>query len=1037
MMKNIIAGLFLVFYIVPGFCIDAFYMDNVAPRQAIENAIHDEYVVRVSGDAVQKAIETITQDIGERLELTQLYTSWMQDGSPLTFGALGNICDIAFKGNIDKCQRFASALLKNKALRLYSVCGADKGKTGGTERCVEDFFAKTKVDTTAGRTLASEYVRIKYNDASLECDKNVKINRTGSDYMRCVSQSANNVFYEFKFDSLADVHMDTNREDAIFGAICRLHGLEYDRTMLSGYDNPRCKTQDKNICAKVNETLKPFGFESKIGAQNWGPDYGAQMTSPDCVINALCTARNKKDLHSAFGLDPFEFQKSAVQVNRNEYLEDMLANYVQSKVGNITSFECNATHQCIYTDGKKSDVLGCKVNGKDVDFVFKDLSEWSRYRDNAGRQVIQCKIVGGEFTGQDCVYLTHEQCDKLAKQTIPGCPECTNVVWDTKHNICKLKTNEILNDIEKAEKVAMMAVGSAAAVATSVGIAYAAYKTGSVLMLVPTLLAGANAVGSVMELGATLKILGVTEDFARESQNCKTSACADNLVEKWLQRLSNLRSDLSEAEYTFVNKELARLIGLTSEQFGKKMFTNLVKRYTTDNTVKNDISSKKARKKMDEMLKSPDLLSANAKGFFDSESWEPEQIWRAVGVGLQIASTLGSVAYGFWANHQAYKAYDDETTQMLRDALTDGKNNLTPEERREIIKYLMEDGTPVKINDNIEIPGDIKLAAQVAKQDGTLTSITGETKYVDINDLDDYMREKYGSQVFVQYDKDMKAVYTANFGYYQDGADFVESALIQEGIPYSRQGNAIIILETDLEAIGVATVAPDDPMITKLVKVHKPSVDELHAQGITTEVALSDFFNESKKQRAEVSLIFGDSIDKVAVNDYAKKVKDDVINIIANNETLSALAVNYDNLSTDKKMDFINGLLSEYNAGKAVSCVDGYCELANLAPGVLGEHLSGSDKIYLSSKELANASLPDVLDVAFHENNHRLDAIGKGFLNNEQRRISSITGGLSGTNIDAYLSDFTEQVSYAISNQFQQKGFTEDLNKAIKRVQGF
>ena len=744
MIKNILAGSFLVFYVLPGFCIDAFYMDNVAPRQAIENAIHDDFMVRVTGEAVQKAIEIVTQDGAKRIELANLYDSWTQDGSPLSFGALDNICDIAFGDNKDQCQIFATALLKSKALRLYSVCNADKGKTVGTERCINDFFDKTKIDATAGRALASEYARVKYNDSSLECDKNVKINKTGSDYMRCVSQGTNNVFYEFKFDSLADVHIDENREDAIFGAICRLHGLEYARTMLSGYANPRCKTTDKDICAKINKSLTPFGFESKIGAKNWGADYGAQIASPECVINALCTARNVNDLKRAFGLDPLEFQKSSVQVNRNEYLEDMLANYVQSKVGNVTSLECNATHQCINVNGKKSDVLGCRVNGKDVDFVFKDLSEWSRYRDNAGRQVIQCKIVGGEFTGQDCVYLTHEQCDKLAKQTIPGCPECTNVVWDTKHNICKLRTNEILNDIEKAEKASMMAIGSAAAVATGVGVAYAAYQMGSTTMAIPVALALANAAGSVMELYATLKIWGVTEDFVRESQNCNSSSCADRLVETWLRRLSNLRKELTDAEYNFVNKELARLIGLTSAEFGKKMFTNLVKKYATDSTAKNDITSAKAQRKMDEMLNSPDLLSANSKDFFDSDSWEPEQVWRAVGVGLQIASTLGSIAYSFWESHKAYKAYDDETTALLRDALNDGKNNLSPEERREIMKYMLAEGKPIQGNGNIKLPeGPIKLGAVDVAYDDLSMYDTEQLKELS-GDVTDTM-EKYNT----------------------------------------------------------------------------------------------------------------------------------------------------------------------------------------------------------------------------------------------------------------------------------------------------
>ena len=78
----------------------------------------------------------------------------------------------------------------------YAVCDDDKGKTGGTERCIH-IFEDVEVQVAQAKNLAQEYAKVKYQD-DIECNLNV---RTGiiDDFVKCTSIKSN-TFYEFEFD---------------------------------------------------------------------------------------------------------------------------------------------------------------------------------------------------------------------------------------------------------------------------------------------------------------------------------------------------------------------------------------------------------------------------------------------------------------------------------------------------------------------------------------------------------------------------------------------------------------------------------------------------------------------------------------------------------------------------------------------------------------------------------------------------------------------------------------------------------------------
>ena len=58
-------------------------------------------------------------------------------------------------------------------------------------------------------------------------------------------------------------------------------------------------------------------------------------------------------------------------------------------------------------------LLTCTVGSKQVDFVFKDLTEGNQNRADTGMDAMQCITSGGTFKGESCRGPTPEECTKL------------------------------------------------------------------------------------------------------------------------------------------------------------------------------------------------------------------------------------------------------------------------------------------------------------------------------------------------------------------------------------------------------------------------------------------------------------------------------------------------------------------------------------------------------------------------------------------------------------------------------------------------
>ena len=112
--------------------------------------------------------------------------------------------DIATPEGKTKCDDFVKALVAESDYKYYEVCGKDKGKSGGTEHCIDNVFdgllSGIQVTMLQADGLCKEYAKVKYND-DIECSSQKRagtINKA-NDYVKCTSK-LNPTYYEFKFD---------------------------------------------------------------------------------------------------------------------------------------------------------------------------------------------------------------------------------------------------------------------------------------------------------------------------------------------------------------------------------------------------------------------------------------------------------------------------------------------------------------------------------------------------------------------------------------------------------------------------------------------------------------------------------------------------------------------------------------------------------------------------------------------------------------------------------------------------------------------
>jgi hypothetical protein len=671
--------------------------------------------IKISPDVVEISIKQYFPKQEDSASALATFNANLESDGSISAAAIWRIC-IAGNLNLDdsvqkyECRKFKTALEKNSNVKYSDVC--TKGfKESHAERgeaafCIDDVFNNslyggTQVDLTSAIMLAKEWARINHADDSLVCENKVYkrtpksiLARASDDYtILCTSQNRK-AYYEFWFDHIGESDSATIF-DSIGIAMCKIfnvpdnvgllpecHSRTPEQYEQHNWNCPpiSCKT-DKNKCTQINQSLAKFGYMS--------------LYDHDTCEIYFNSVDNPKQLKTAFGINNFQFCKG-IQVQNTPSLETYLQEYV-AKFANVDASEvtCNPGHRsytgpgCSKDGSDADDIKTCYVNGEQIDFVFDDINEWKDIHYLAGIQGMECIVhAGGVFDGKHCLRLTKEQCDSLQNENIPACSGCKQVEWDPVNNMCKLKYAGYANDFDKAVKVAKLA-GSVLLAVYGGWVVFTAVKAGAAVVVIPVLLEAVNVGGSILEFAGTLQLKGIATEFVKQSNSCNDSNCADLLVEDWLQRLSNIREELEPAEYSAVNEELARLLKMTSQEFKENMVKDILIEYSK-NANTGDVPEN-VQKKFQELYESPDLLESNKKGFFDKDGWEPEQVLRAVGIGLQIGATLGSAAYSW---HQENKAL-----AATRDALDEGYAGITQDPaKREAVKKQLANAKIVKID---------------------------------------------------------------------------------------------------------------------------------------------------------------------------------------------------------------------------------------------------------------------------------------------------------------------------------------------------
>ncbi|MBR5153526.1 MAG: hypothetical protein IKW57_01910 [Alphaproteobacteria bacterium] len=601
--------------------------------------------LRVNGTALETIVATHFTDLSVQTSvLSQLRDTLAKNSSGCiyvtdayalcTVGGLDN----KNKSDFQRCSAFVRGLANSASDVFYHVCGADRGKSGGTEHCVKDVFNGilygTQVQLSQGIGLARMYADVKFNDASVICNR--KFDKVGiQDYSLMCKSADGRTFYEFYFDDLEETK-DYEIRASTENAICQMHGVKY----LPSGNNPNaaavnntanaiwpsaCNTTDVAVCAQIAQNAKRLAYSAKIGSWKNGQQA--------CVLSQ---SRGTLKLRTKYGIDNMHFRSSGIQLNAQMHLHDQIRQYVESVIAptKLESFDCDYNSSPYYDGNEPDEVLTCRVNGYPVDFLFDDLSESWGITSRAGEQGMECIVRGGTYDGKHCLRLDQKQCDKLKQTSAATCPECKSVVWNATDGVCQLPASASGTTLQKGIVIGGIVAGAAAAAVITVA-------TGGTGAAALTIVAVETA-GAGIELAAQTKINKAADEFLLQSHKCETADCAVSLIGQHFERLANMTNDLNVSEEDAIDREMARLIELIPDD------SEFLQQVLADGTT----------------------LAEREKGLFEADSWEPEQIWRAAGIALQLTSLVTAAGKWIMVGGKTVTTKIPHATDVMRLKLT-------------------------------------------------------------------------------------------------------------------------------------------------------------------------------------------------------------------------------------------------------------------------------------------------------------------------------------------------------------------------------
>ena len=414
-------------------------------------------------------------------------------------------------------------------LQYYAVCGKQKGKSGGTEICVEGVFNWVNVGRLQASGLAEEYARIRYKDTA-HCDTVNIDTRSNDDYVKCTSTKSKR-YYEFQFDDVKE-SIDNSIQKGLILGICKIHNVSSGISKVPGgyMGSLRCNTA---CTSELIQTAGVFGLAAKT-AGNVCNFSGLSMTA----------AEAESKLAKIDGIDNYVFFHG-IQIQGSQNVISQLRQYIQSTGKTVRTFDCNKNVGEIKNSklAGDDDVLRCRLNGQQIDFVFDDFSESWLYVQEVGESKMQCIVSGGKFAGQECYGLTQKQCQDANATYLKQNPGASGFRWDGKECV-----SIDANEAQVYDGAIQIGTGAIALVDCVVGT-----HVGCVLVMVET-------AGLATEMTTGVAIENRAGEFLSVSTRCNERSCAVNTIQN-AGRVLSVMGALDATSLDSVDKELARLVG--------------------------------------------------------------------------------------------------------------------------------------------------------------------------------------------------------------------------------------------------------------------------------------------------------------------------------------------------------------------------------------------------------------------------------------------------------------------------------------------
>ena len=402
------------------------------PRIILQNVLIQDDLISQTPGAVEKMMakyDKLAGPLGQE---------------PLTVNDITQICvESGVITQKEDCLNrvFNPVLAEMGKVRFMNTCSGRI--TGGNNHCVDDVFVEGKnkngnqyhqdvnVNPYAANGFAIEYAKKKGHDVWCSSEiKDATINCTTLD---------NKEFYSVKFKGTNN-STDSTIEKNLVKGICTL----FDSKYAIGTFRHQCKmncgagTEARSIIQKFGLTVHD-GYSTDTHCEIYQPTYTA------------------KDVKTYPGYEYMSRAFKSVQSILDSSLVNVLETYVKLQGINVQSFNCEYSSRK-YSDEMSEggipvsldDMLRCRINDTEVDFIFDDLFEGKEYERKAGQAAMQCILAGGDY-GSDriCSGLTKQKCLSPEVQSmVPG-----GTRWDSKAEVCLLNRAEKARDISNALQV--------------------------------------------------------------------------------------------------------------------------------------------------------------------------------------------------------------------------------------------------------------------------------------------------------------------------------------------------------------------------------------------------------------------------------------------------------------------------------------------------------------------------------------------------------------------------------------------------------